>query len=217
MTHQPIDTQFYAPRLPVSIAGLPNAEGEAQAVRAALEWMGCTVLLHGIGMPQDFLKVLGQGEGAPRYLVISGHGDDQDGYYFGEYAPFLDVSMLRNQHLPAEVIAPVVNLPGCTVISSTCWGGVEAMARAFVTAGRVNAYIGCRDAPDGSDMLVYLVQFFHGVLRKKLSDHEAWKRAMIAVDQPDTYQMSYFHADGSEDRYEQHQGEIQAGFTTDAP
>jgi hypothetical protein len=200
---QVLDAQFDVPRLPVSIAALPNCDWETQAMRAVLEGFGCVVTVHWVGTPKDFLRLLGQGETAPQYLLITGHGDEEKGYYFGEYADFIDTSMLRDEYLPAEVIATTVNLPGCTVISSACAGGVEAMGRAFVGAGKVAAYTGCRDYPDGSDMLLYTVNFFYGILRKKLSAHEAWKWAIKVTDQPEICAMSFFHADGTEERYEQ--------------
>lgn len=196
---QPVDTQFFIPRLPINIAALTNAY-EAEAMRALLEVLGCVVTVHWIGTPADFLKVLSQGETAPRYLLIAGHGDDENGYYFGEYASFIDTSMLREQHMPAEIIAPVVNLPGCTVVSSACWGGIEAMGRAFTNTGKINAYIGCRVAPHGDSMCAFLVNFFYNVIRKKLSDHEAWQKAVIATDQPAISQISFFHSNGVEDR-----------------
>jgi hypothetical protein len=198
-----IDEQFFSPRLPVSIVSLPNCDWEVYAMRGLLEAMNCIVTVHWIGTPSDFLKVLAQGETAPRYLLIAGHGDDEKGYYFGSYADFIDTSMLRDEYLPADVIAPIVNLPGCTVISSACAAGVEIMGRAFINTGRVNAYIACRDFPNADDMLVYVVNFFHSVLRKKISDREAWYRAMEITDQPDTYAISYFHPDGTEERYKQ--------------
>lgn len=199
---QAIDEQFYTPRLPISIIALPNSDLEAIAVRAILESLGCVVTIHWIGTPGDFLKVLGQGENAPRFLLIAGHGDEEKGYYLGEYADFIDTSMLRDHYMPADVIAPIINLPGCTVVSSACAGGVEPMGRAFVNTGQIDAYIGCRVYPNGDDMLIYLANFFHGILRKKLSDHDAWQRAMIVTDQQEIYEMSFFRSDGTEDRYE---------------
>jgi hypothetical protein len=148
-----IDEQFYTPRLPISIVALPDSELEAQAMRAILESLGCAVMIHWIGTPMDFLKVLGQGESAPRYLLVSGHGDEEKGYYLGEYADFIDTSMLRDHYLPADVLAPVINLPGCTVISSACASGVELMGCAFVKTGQIQAYIGYRVYPHGDDML----------------------------------------------------------------
>jgi hypothetical protein len=196
-----IDTQFDYPRLAVNIIALPN-EFEANAMRALLEMLGSVVTVHWIGTPMDFLKVLGQGDSAPRYLLIAGHGDKESGYYLGEYGEHIDISMLRKQHMPAEVIAPVVNLPGCTVISFACGGGTEAMGRAFTNNGKIHAYIGCRDHP-GIEVHAFAVNFFFNVIRKKMSDHEAWAKAMVATDHAATYQMSYFHSNGAEDRYQE--------------
>jgi len=198
-----IDEQFDAPRLPINIVALPDGDYEAHAIRAVLEAFGCVVTIHWIGTPMDFLKVLGQGETAPRYLLIAGHGDEEKGYYLGEYADFIDTSMLRDQYMPAGVIAPVVDLPGCVVISSACTGGVEAMGHAFVKTGQIKAYLGCRVYPDGNNMLAFLVNFFYSILQKKLSDQDAWQRAMVVTDEPDIYQISFFHSDGTEARYEQ--------------
>lgn len=200
--NQTIDQQFFTPRPPISIAVLPNADLEAQAMRAVLENLGYVVIVHWIGTPGDFLTVLGQGDGAPRYLLIAGHGDENDGFYLGEYADFIDTSMLRRHYLPAEAIAPVVNLPDCTVIASACAVGVEAMGRAFTGRGTVRAYIACRAYPDGSDMLMFLVSFFHALMRKHLSDHDAWRHALITTDAPEVYAISYFHGDGTEDRFQ---------------
>lgn len=198
-----IDEQFYVPRLPVSIVALPNSAHEVYPLRDLLEGLNCVTAVRWIGAPMDFLKVLGQGDTAPRYLLIAGHGDENKGYYLGEYASYIDTSMLRGQYMPAEVIAPVVHLPGCTVVSSACGAGVESMGRAFVGNGKARAYIACRTDPDGADMLIFLANFFHGVLRKKLADRDAWRRAVAVTDQPEIYQLSFFHSDGTEERYEQ--------------
>jgi len=198
----PIDTQFYCPRLPISIVALPN-DFEARAMREMLEmYFNCVVTVHWIGTPTDFLKVLGQGESAPRYLIIAGHGDAEKGYYLGKYIPEIDTSMLRDEHMSAEAIAPAVNLPGCTVVTTSCGGGAEAMGKAFVHNGKIGAYIGCRGYPDGTDMPVFLVNFFFYVLRKNLSDREAWLKAMRVVDNPAIYQISFYHADGTVEHYD---------------
>ncbi len=110
--------------------------------------------------------------------------------------------MLRDRHMPPEVIAPVVNLPGCTVLTTTCKGGTEAMGKAFVHTGKIGGYIGCRGWPDGTDMPVFLVNFFFFALRKKLSDREAWVKAMRVVDNPAIYQMIFYHADGTVDTFD---------------
>lgn len=176
-------------------------------MRELLEmFFNCVVTVHWIGTPADFLTVLGQGESAPRYLIIAGHGDADKGYYLGEYIEEIDTSMLRDQHMPAEVIAPVVNLPGCTVVTTACGGGAEAMGKAFTRNGKIRAYIGCRGYPDGTDMPVFLVNFFFYALRKKLSDREAWQKALRVVDNPAIYQISLYHGDGTVEHYEPEAG-----------
>jgi hypothetical protein len=170
-------------------------------MRPLLEMLDAVVTIHWIGTPMDFLSVLGQGDTAPPYLLIAGHGDSEDGYWLGEYADFIDTSMLRGQYLPPDIIEPVVSLPGCTVISTACGAGSEAMGRAFTSNGKLNAYIGCRTAPYGAAMDIFVMNFFFNVLHKKLSNRDGWQRAMLATDHPDIYQISFYQADGVEERY----------------
>lgn len=197
-----VDEHFDYPRTPVSIVSLPDSASEVSALRGLLENLGCVVTVHWTGTPKDFLKVLTQGGNAPRYLLICGYGDSDKGFYFGEYGSAIDTSMLQDKYLPAEVIAHVVNLPGCTVIASACGAGSEAMGKAFLGAGKVEAYIGCRDYPDSNAMLVFLANFFYTLLGKKCSVREAWYTAIKITDNEDINQISLFHADGKEERYE---------------
>jgi hypothetical protein len=201
---KPPDADFYTPRLPVSVVALPNTPTSPQSIRAILEMTPCAVLLHSIGTPTDFLKVISQGETAPRYMILAGHGTTK-GIYFGRYGadpgwPEIDVSMLRDEHMPGEVIREHCNLPGCTVISGCCLGGEENMAHAFLANG-LKSYIGCRTYPDSVAGNIFLANFFFGVLSKGLSDRDAWRRAIIACNHTDINQMSFFHSDGREERF----------------
>jgi len=198
---QVVDERFDFPRKPVSIAVLPNGATEAYAIRAILEALGCSVQTHWIGTPGDFLKVLSQGPEAPRYLVIAGHGNEAGSFYVGEYGAFIDTSMVIDQHLPPEAIAPAVDLPGCLVISTACSSGRPDMARAFFQNGMPNGYIACRISQDGTSAVVFMINFFFGLFGKKLSEREAWHQAVKATDHPDIYHMSYFGPDGVEERY----------------
>lgn len=195
---QPIDTQFYAPKTPVAIVDVSG--GGMEFTRATLEELNCIVIRHAIGTPTDFLKVLGQGRNAPRYMIIMGHGTEE-GLCFGDYGrDDIDVSMLRDGDMPPEAIGPRLNLPGCTVISYSCYGGSPEMARAF-TSGGVAAYIGCRTGPETVAMNLFLFHFLFGARTKGLSDRDAWHRAVAAVDHPDIDEFSFFHADGTEERF----------------
>ena len=194
---KPVDTEFFVPLLPVSVVYISG--GGMELTRAALEALGCVVLTHRVGTPSDFLRVLGQGDQAPRYMVILGHGDE-NGLVFGEYDATVDVSMLRGGNLPPEAIQVHGNLPGCTVISYSCGGGTDATARAFL-AGGVAGYIGCRAEVQTVALTLFLFHFLFGALHKKLPDADAWRQAVLAVDHPEVDQMHFWHGDGREEPF----------------
>jgi hypothetical protein len=55
-------------------------------------------------------------------------------------------------------------------------------------------------------MPVFLVNFFFYALRKKLSDREAWLKALRVADNPAIYQISIYHGDGTVEHYEPEAG-----------
>jgi hypothetical protein len=198
---KPVDTEFFVPLLPVSLVHVSG--GGMELTRAALEALGCVVLAHRVGTPSDFLRVLGQGDQTPRYMVILGHGDE-NGLAFGEYGPKeIDVSILRDGSLPPEAMGAHVDLPGCTVISYSCGGGTDAMARAFL-AGGAAAYIGCRTEVQTVALTLFLFHFLFGALHKKLSDADAWRQAVLAVDHPEVDQMRFWHGNSREEPFARH-------------
>lgn len=196
---RPVDTEFFAPRLPVGVVALSGSD--ADYLRTMLESLRCVVHVHWIGTPADFLKVISQGAGVPRYLVIDGHGTEQ-GLYFGEYAKGIgiDTSMLTEGCLPPDAIHGRVDLPGCTVINLVCLGGTKRMADAFL-AGKVQAYIGCRDYVDGSAMELFFHNLMYNIVVRKMSDRDAWYHAVAVTDHAETDLISFYHADGKEERY----------------
>lgn len=94
--------------------------GEAVLLHAIREYLGASITLR---LPGRFLLVLGQGESAPDYLVICGHGDD-NGLAFGEFVPKIDP--LVGGSMPVDVIAAAVDLPETIVVSTACETGSEA-------------------------------------------------------------------------------------------
>lgn len=110
-----IDQRFHVPRTPLAVVAVGDGM-EALLIRAILESLGAAVTLHLPGTPEDFLEVLAQGESAPRYIVVSGHGD-RGGFLFGDYDRRIDTTMLVEGSLPADAIASRVRLPGKVVIS----------------------------------------------------------------------------------------------------
>ena len=194
---RPVEAEFYVPLLPISIV---QVSGGGEFLRSMLESLRCAVTLHRPGTPGDFLRVIALGKNAPRYMIICGHGAE-DGLYFGEYIPEIDTSMLCNECLPAASIQEKVTLPGCTVISATCYGGQPATAEAFLSGG-VNAYIGSPEAPDGMAMNVFLINFFFAIMEKGLSDEDAWRQAAAATNHTDIWQLCYFDSSGTRKRLE---------------
>jgi hypothetical protein len=194
----PIDTQFYAPRLPVGVVALPNGEAVV-AIRQLLELLQCVVVVHWVGTPSDFLKILGHSTDIPRYLILEGHGGEE-GFYLGTYIPTIDTSMLDGEYLSSTVIRQNIHLPGCTVINLACNGGMETMAKAFL-AGNVAGYIGCRTEPDVVANHVFLTNLFYSICVKGLSDRDAWYRAVEMTAHEEIYAYSYFDSNGVEERY----------------
>ena len=104
---KPVDTEFYFPHVPVSLVMLSGTD----ALRGLLESLRCVVLTHRPGTPGDFLKVLSQGENAPRYMVICGHGTPE-GIWFGQYGPpDIDTSMLRREYFRPRLSANTSTCP----------------------------------------------------------------------------------------------------------
>ena len=172
---EPIDTRFYSPRTPIAIVDY-GATSEAHALRVLLELMGAVTLLHQPGTPEDLLLILGQGEAAPPYVVLCGHGD-QVGLVLGEYAPSIDTTALEGTSMPPPAIAGRIHLPGRTVINTACLAGREEMGRAFLRGG-LRAYIAPDDYPEGRDVLLFLLHLFHPLLaRGRDWVEEAWERA----------------------------------------
>lgn len=158
-----VDERFYRPRTPVAVVAIGEAS-EALLVRSALESLGAAVLLHLIGTPEDFLRVIGQGETAPHYIVICGHGGET-GLVFGEYGEGIDVAALERGSMPPAAIAGRVKLPGRIVISTACETGSKAFGEAFLTGG-VAAYIAPDGSADGADAALFVHLLFHQILRK---------------------------------------------------
>jgi hypothetical protein len=155
-----VDQSFYVPRVPVAVIDCGET-GEALLLRGLLENMGAVVALHQPGTPADFLLVLGQGEEAPGFIVICGHGDE-NGLVFGEYAPDIDTSCLVRRSMPARALAAKVDLPGRVVLGTACGTGSSEFGRAFI-AGGVRAYIAPASYPEGAAALLFVHHFFYSI------------------------------------------------------
>ena len=196
---QPVDTQFDVPQLPVSIVRLLGAQqGSGDLLRLIVETLDCIVLTHAPGTPLDFLKTIAVGEDSARYMIILGHGT-ANGIWFGHYNIAEDTSMLHEEYLPVAVMQQHVNLPGCTVINACAESNCKPIADAFLRGG-VAAYIACQTPPAQMPMHIFIYNFINGVLRKRLSDRDAWQYAASASDDENVRQIHYFHPDGNVER-----------------
>ena len=170
----PVDTSFFSKKLPIEIANVVDT-CHSVMLRGLLEELGAVVLVHNIGCPQDFLKIIGQGEAIAPYLIIACHGDD-NGIVFGDYMEGIDASMLVKESMPADCVVNHVKLPGCFVINLGCGCGDEKMARAFLSGG-VNGYVGTDPNPNASNHSLFLAHFFHSIIDHKKTAVEAWEAA----------------------------------------
>ena len=173
---KPVDMEFFAPRMPVEIVDCGGVGELGRLARDLIEELGGTAHLHLCGTPDDFLKVISQGEQTAPYLIVIVHGDD-NGLVFGEYADFIDTSMLVEGRMPPECVAKHINLPGCVVFNDACGAGEEPMGQAFM-AGGLKAYIGSVEpVPHGTAGIMFIAHFFYKLWRAKCSEIEAWEQA----------------------------------------
>ncbi|MGD9803678.1 MAG: hypothetical protein AB7E81_13325 [Hyphomicrobiaceae bacterium] len=168
-----VDETFDFPRMPISVIAVGDV-GEAFLVRSVLEGLGASVLFHLIGTPNDFLRALGQGEAASRYVVICAHGDE-NGFVFGDYGAGINIASLTDGSMPPESIADHVNLPSRVVVSTACGSGSEAFAAAFLKGG-VSVYIAPNDSPEGSDAGLVIHMLFHQIMGRGASPETALAR-----------------------------------------
>jgi hypothetical protein len=168
-----LDEKFFVPRTPVSVIAIGETS-EALLVRAILENLGAVVSLHLIGAPQDFLLVLEQGESAPAYVVICGHGDER-GLIFGAYGVDIDLALLVEGSMPATSVAGRVDLPGAIVVSTACRTGSRSFADAFLS-GRASAYIAPTGDPQGSDAALFVHLLFDQLLQRRKTLAQALHR-----------------------------------------
>jgi hypothetical protein len=181
----PVDTRFYAKKLPVAIAAIDDGS-EANFIRTLLEQLNIVTLLHTIGTPNDFLQVIGQEEEAPPFLVISAHGD-QGGLIFGEYIDEIDVSSLQNGVMYPSTIAEAIRLPGTVVINTACSAGVKEAGVAFMK-GEIQAYIAADEDVTGETTALFLMHFFHQLVNGR-SVEEAWEHAAAYDEESRLYRL----------------------------
>jgi len=160
---------------PILKVDIVCVEGDAHAVRSALEDWGAQVTVHWIGMAQDLVRVLGGEEPLSKHIILECHGHDG-----GMALPDLDESIEREQPyhrvLTARDLGEFLKLPDCVVLNTGCALGTAEFAEAFLDAG-CGAYIGVSDYAEASAALFYVLHFFYDLLRRKASVREAHEAA----------------------------------------
>ncbi|MEV7195086.1 hypothetical protein AB0N81_25250 [Streptomyces sp. NPDC093510] len=153
-------------------------EGNARALRGALEAFGVQVNYVRVGQPRHLVTALsaGTGHGAAPYVIIASHGDEgrivlpELAAEMAEFQPF-------NEGMgPAEVRAHV-RLPGSVVLLTGCDTGDPALVDAFLDAG-ASACVAPRGAPFGyASLFAPLFLFYELTERRTLPEAVASLRA----------------------------------------
>ena len=177
MTKSCIEEDQIPPQTPVSLVAIGDC-GEALLIRAILENMNALVTTHFIGKPTDFLRVVSGEYGAPRYLVISAHGNS-DG---------IDISALKDGSMPAFSLNGIVRLPGTVVFSTACTSGRPEFANTFLSGG-ASTYIATDDFPDGSDVPLILHMLFHQLLHLGHDLGASWQHTVEHVEAARSFTM----------------------------
>lgn len=152
---------------------------EAHAIRACAEYWGCAVTVTWCGNASQIVDYLSS-RPAHDLIIISGHGDTS-----GLLLPVLHET-LQDKHPYATRISPgqfreFVNLAGSTVLNLSCESGRELFAEAFLSCG-AGFYLGPLGSPDGSDALMYALEFLHAFIVGGASIADAH---MLAADHSD--------------------------------
>lgn len=166
-----MDTKKYheaplVPKLPLSLIVLEWSGLESTALRGALEYFGYRVDTHWIGSRKEFIEVLKGKIPTADTIVISGHGDEDEGMHT---CP--DEKPLRPQEL-----VEVAKLNGKTVVSLGCSTGTEEFAQAFLKAG-CTCYVAPTGYPFGNSALLFAIHIFYAMAQKKKTLTEAVEEA----------------------------------------
>lgn len=188
-TYRQVEERFFVPQTTTSIISMPDCGSRSHNLRSLLEMCNCSVHLHMIGTPGDFLAVIGQ-RYAPRFLFIVGHGTP-DGLWFGNYGAGIDTSMLVDECLPPEMIGQHLCLPDCNVIGDYCHSGTDRMMRAFKQSP-VRSYLGFAYAPS-AELNLFLVNFIFRVANRGMAQPVAISEAIHATDHKELEESYRFH------------------------
>ena len=170
---------------PTVLMAVFGCDSESQAIRAALEWFGATVIRKGIGRPNDFLDVFaGRNLIDPDYVVLVGHGDD-GGFCMDELGESVYLPGEPRGNITAEHITGRVGLRNTVVISTACATGRNSIATALAVNG--NSYIAPEDYPEGNSDLFFVIRFFYELIQNEKTAREAFEAARATDSETGMY------------------------------
>lgn len=170
---------------PTVLLAVYGCDSEAQAIRAALEWFGATVIKTNIGRPNDFLDVIaGKTVAKPDYVILVGHGED-GGFCMEELGESVYLTDEPRGNITAGHISGRVGLKNTVVISTACATGREDLAAAFAVNG--NSYIAPEDYPEGNSDLFFVIRFFYELMQNEKTAREAFEAARATDSETEMY------------------------------
>ncbi|MCH5188084.1 MAG: hypothetical protein J1F63_06735 [Oscillospiraceae bacterium] len=170
---------------PTVLLAVFGCDSEAQAIRAALEWFGATVIKKGIGRPNDFLDVIeGKTIIAPDYVVLVGHGSD-GGFCMEELGESVYLPGEPRGKITAGHISGRVGLKNTVIISTACATGRDSLAAALCVNG--NSYIAPEDYPEGNSDLFFVIRFFYELMQNEKTAREAYEAARATDGETEMY------------------------------
>ena len=159
------------PRVLIAVIG---DSAEAEAIRQVLESFGCLVLTKYIGWPNDLITVLsGTIPFDPDIVILSGHGEN-GAIIMPVLADSVYTECEPKGNFSSAEISQYLSLTGKTIISTCCTTGAEDLVSAF---SKENVYIAPAGYVEGDAVLLFLVDFFYQIIRRRLTIEDAWTHA----------------------------------------
>lgn len=151
-------------------------------LRDIIESLGKQTLMHKPGQPSQVLSAMESAKNYGSLLILSGHGVD-GGFYLGDFADYIDVSVLRNGILTDSVIE-TLSIGPVDVISTCCETGRACMAEAFQNAG-ARTYLAPPNWSEGALVPLFLHIFFKETIFRNQEKSVAVELANAVFDDRD--------------------------------
>lgn len=154
-----------------------NADLQAQALRANLEYFGAKVVTYWTGRPFDFIDVL-SGKSIYddiEYIAFCFHGDEGK-FVMTELGEDIYEEGEPRGDLGVEEVKRYAKISGKYIINGGCTLGEKTLAEVFIEKG-AKAYIGSVDYVDGNASLLFMTRFFYECINNEASIEEAFQIA----------------------------------------